>query len=214
MRRAELKENAKVQLGHGIFHNNWMLALLVCLIEGVIMTILGVTGVGTIIVLGPVTYGISYCFLKQARDGEAMNIGDMFKGFTTDFGKTFLIGLMTTLFAVLWSLLFIIPGIIKGYSYSMAYFISIDNPELGWNDCIKASQAMMKGHKMDLFILDLSFIGWYIVGALVLGIGVLWVEPYHGATRAQFYKDLSKDYVIKKRAIETGVEAETTEETI
>ena len=202
MDRAVLKERAKVQLGHKLFHNNWMLALLVCLIEGVILTILGATGIGVIIVSGPLTYGISYCFLKQARDGEQMNLGNMFSGFTTDFGKTFLIGLMTTIFTVLWGLLFIIPGIIAAYSYSMAFYISIDNPELGWNDCIKASKAMMKGHKMELFILDLSFIGWFIVGALVLGIGVLWVDPYLRATTAQFYKELSKDYVIKKRIID------------
>ncbi|MEE1279133.1 MAG: DUF975 family protein, partial [Acutalibacteraceae bacterium] len=58
------------------------------------------------------------------------------------------------------------------------------------NQCIKASMALMEGHKMDLFILDLSFIGWYIVGSLCFGIGNLWVAPYHQATHAQFYESI------------------------
>lgn len=212
MTRAMLKENAKVQLGHGIFHNSWMIALLVCLIAGCIKTGLAFTGIGTIIVSGPLAYGASYCFLKQARDGETMSINDMFKGFTTDFGKTFLLGLMTSLFTILWSFLFVIPGIIAAYSYSMAFYISIDNPNLGWNDCIKASKKMMAGHKMELFILDLSFIGWYIVGGLCFGIGTLWVDPYLHATRAQFYKELSKEYIIRKKFEEPIFEETTFEE--
>lgn len=194
MTRQELKFRAKERLGNNIFDHNWLMALVVVLIfgaiTGVISTIPGIGAVASILVTGPITYGVLRLFLKQARDGMEMNIADMFCGFQDCFADSFLIGLLTALFSVLWSLLFVVPGIIKYYSYSMAYYIKADNPELTANQCIKASMALMEGHKMDLFILDLSFIGWYIVGSLCLGVGTLWVAPYHQATRAQFYESI------------------------
>ena len=72
----------------------------------------------------------------------------------------------------------------------MSYYIKLDNPELGANDCITASRKLMKGHKWQLFVLDLSFIGWYIVGMLCFGVGVLWVQAYHEVARAEFYNSL------------------------
>ena len=119
----------------------------------------------------------------------------MFKGFSSDFGQNLLIGLMTAIFTALWSLLLIVPGIVKAYSYSMVYYIKADHPEYDWRQCIAESQAMMNGHKMDLFILDLSFIGWMIVGSLCLGVGTLWVSAYMEAARAHFYESI-QSYVI------------------
>lgn len=197
MTRQELKARARAQLGNQIFGSLWMYALLACFIVGAISTAAGsvIPGVGALIVIGPMSYGLNYVFLKQARDGQEMQLGDLFKGFTDDFGQTFLIGLMTGIFTFLWSLLFVIPGIIKAYSYAMVYYIKIDHPEYDWRQCIAESQAMMKGHKGELFMLDLSFIGWLIVGSMCLGVGVLWVEPYMEASRAQFYESI-KTYVI------------------
>ena len=179
-----------MQLGNGIFHNLWLNAVLVCFIYSAILSVSASVPGATLILTGPISYGLAYVFLKQARDKQPMNVGDLFKGFTNDFGGTLLIGLMTTIFTALWSLLFVIPGIVKAYSYSMAYYIKLDHPEYNWKQCIDESQRMMKGYKMTLFIQDLSFIGWMIVGSLVLGIGTLWVVPYMQATRAQFYNSL------------------------
>ena len=192
MDRKEIKERAKEQLGRKIFGSLWMMALLVCFVFGAICAAAGtiLPGIGSMIILGPMSYGLGYIFLRQYRQGGAMDFGDLFKGFTDDFGQTFLIGLLTTIFTALWSLLFVIPGIVKGYAYSMAYFIKVDNPDYDWRTCITESRIMMNGHKWDLFVLDLSFIGWYIVGALVLGIGTLWVVPYHQASRSIFYDNL------------------------
>ena len=197
MTRSELKARARAQLGNKIFGSLWMYALLACFIVGAISAAAGsvIPGVGALIVIGPMTYGLSYVFLKQARDGQEMQLGDIFKGFTDDFGQTFLIGLMTGIFTLLWSMLFVIPGIIKAYSYSMVYYIKIDHPEYDWRQCISESQAMMKGHKGELFMLDLSFIGWIIVGSMCLGVGILWVEPYMEASHAQFYESI-KTYVL------------------
>lgn len=192
MTRAEMKQLAKDRLGRKIFGNIWLLALLVCLINAAITYVAGsiLAGVGTIILIGPMSFGVAYIFLKLARDGEQPKIGDLFKGFTLDFGQTLLIGLLSSIFVALWSLLFVIPGVVKTYAYSMAYYIKADHPDYGWKECIDGSRAMMKGHKWELFVLDLSFIGWFIVGSLCLGVGNLWVTPYYMETRAVFYDRL------------------------
>ena len=164
MTRQEIKARAKDQLGNNLFCNAWLFAVLACFIFGVICSAAGsiIVGIGAVIVTGPLSFGLNYLFLKQARDHQPMDLGDMFKGFSSDFGQNLLIGLMTAIFTALWSLLLIVPGIVKAYSYSMVYYIKADHPEYDWRQCIAESQAMMNGHKMDLFILDLSFIGWMI----------------------------------------------------
>ncbi|CAI3395451.1 hypothetical protein CIRMBP1220_01485 [Enterococcus cecorum] len=96
-----------------------------------------------------------------------------------------------------WSLLLIIPGIIKGYAYSQAEFVYYDlyektgeRPDL--LECLKRSEQMMKGHKFEFFVLDLSFIGWQILCFLTLGLGYLWLNPYTYMTKAVFYNELAK----------------------
>ncbi len=87
----------------------------------------------------------------------------------------------------LWTLLFIIPGIVKAYAYRMVPYILADNPKMGPDNAITLSRKMMDGHKLNLFILELSFIGWYLLGLLALGVGILFVNPYYNATEAQLY---------------------------
>ena len=179
MDRAELKARARAQLGGGIFQNLWMMGLAVCLLIGLLesaaTTIL--PAIGALIVIGPLEYGQAYIFLKQARDRQPVQLGDMFRGFQDDFGGTFLIGFLSQLFVALWSLLFLIPGIVKSYAYSMAYYVKLDHPDYGWKACIDESRRLMNGHKWEKFVLDLSFLGWILVGVLCLGVGTLWVTP-------------------------------------
>ena len=193
MTRAEIKLKSKQVLGGKIFGDVWMTALLICLIFSAIEAAAGyiIPGIGALIVIGPMTYGLNYVFLKQARGGTA-GIGELFCGFTSDFGQNFLIGLMTAIFTFLWSLLLLIPGIVKSYAYSMAYYVKADNPEFGWRECLDESIELMRGHKWELFVQDLSFIGWFIVGALCLGVGTLWVAPYYAQARAVFYDNLTR----------------------
>ena len=192
MTRIEIKEKAKAQLGGKIFGSKWLIALVVDLIVTVILGAgAGVTlGLLIIVLTGVMNYGHAYVYLKNARDGEQMEIGDVFKGFNSDFGDLFLLGFMQSLFIALWSILLVVPGIIKSYSYAMAYYLKVDHPEMNWKDCITESRNLMQGHKWELFVLDLSFIGWYIVGALCLGVGTLWVSPYHNSARALFYESI------------------------
>lgn len=200
MDRKELKDRAKAQLGGSIFSSNWVYAVLAIVIYMVIVSAVStIPGVGTLIVLvfsGALEFGLVYIFLKQARDGEKMEIGSLFKGFSDDIGGNIVLGLLVALFTSLWSLLFIVPGIIKAYAYSMAFYVKSDHPEYGWKECIDESQRIMNGHKMDLFVLHLSFIGWGIVGALCLGIGTLWVQAYMSATTAHFYESIKDGGVV------------------
>ena len=98
------------------------------------------------------------------------------------------------LYVMLWSILLIVPGFIMGLAYSMTPYILKDCPELSAHQAIKLSRKMMKGHKWEYFWLQLSFIGWIILGFLTLGIGYLWLMPYMLTTNAAFYQKIKKQY--------------------
>ena len=192
MSRQQMKANAKAQLGNNIFSYEWMMALALCLVASVITTAAGLIGIGigALIVTGPISIALRGSFVAQTRYARPMKIEDLFEAFKRDFGGSFLLALMQFIFIFLWSLLFVVPGIVKSYAYSLAFYIKADHPEYDWKQCLDESQQRMKGHKGRLFVLDLSFIGWYLVGSIAIAIGVLWVVPYHEAARAQFYEDL------------------------
>ena len=101
MTGAELKAQARAQLGGGIFKNEWLTALAVCFIAMAICSAAGglLPGIGALILSGPMTYGVAYVFLKQSRDGQPMNVADVFRGFPEDFGGTLLLGLLSSLFS-------------------------------------------------------------------------------------------------------------------
>ncbi|WP_034553034.1 DUF975 family protein [Carnobacterium funditum] len=160
----------------------------------------GTTSAGIISTL--ITVGISYTFLDWLRDPEMriQSLKQAFQVFTKKyFLGTLLIYLMTSIFVFLWALLLVIPGIIKSFSYSQAYFIFKDRKSVSEGgkvsalDCITESKKMMDGHKWEYFVLQLSFIGWGILSILSLGIGFLWLNPYLNATTAAFYKNLSEN---------------------
>lgn len=192
--RAQIKANSKAQLGGNLFGKIWLMALLAVLIQSLILCVAGFVPVVSyfvpIVLAGPFGIGLSLVFMKLARNHNTVDLGDVFTSFSSRFGKDFLLGLMIAIFTTLWSFLFVIPGIVKSYAYSMAYYISLDHPEWGWQECINESKRITQGHKGELFVLDLSFIGWYLVGSFCLGIGVLWVYPYHYTAKANYYEAL------------------------
>ena len=111
----------------------------------------------------------------------------MFKGFD-DFGKTCWLGILQSLLLFAWSLLFAIPGIVKAYAYSMSYYILNDHPEMTANEAVTASKEMMKGHKGELFVLDLSFIGWSLLTGLTLGLLNIWLQPYMALSDLAYFE--------------------------
>ncbi len=97
---------------------------------------------------------------------------------------------MMTLFIILWTLLFIIPGVVATLSYSQTFFILADDPQLKGSEALRKSKAMMKGNRWKLFCLLWRFFGWFLLGILSMGIGFLWIVPYLATTLAHFYNDL------------------------
>ncbi len=144
----------------------------------------------TYVVLGPMVLGLCGYFLKRVR-GERIKIENLFDGFKL-FLPSLLLAFFMYLFIFLWTLLLIIPGIIKALGYSMAFYIMYDNPAIGSLEALKESQIMMKGYKTELFFLSLSFIGWGILCILTLGIGFIWLFPYMNLSYANFYECLKK----------------------
>lgn len=123
-------------------------------------------------------------------DGERPTIGTLFTGFK-QYGSAIGMVVLRFVYTFLWSLLFIIPGIMKSYSYAMAPFVLADNPGMTANQAITRSKEIMQGNRWRLFCLEISFIGWALLTVLTLGIGILWLNPYQNASRAAFYRELT-----------------------
>ena len=141
---------------------------------------------------GVLAYGMANIYLGLARKGHA-EFTDLFAGFSV-YTKTLILYIVRGLFIFLWALLLIIPGIIAAISYAMSYYIMVDNPGMTAMEALAESKAMMNGHKMRFFGLWLSFLGWFILGFLTMGLAFLYVLPYYESTMTQFYLDLRESY--------------------
>ena len=162
--------------------------------------ILHLIGLVLFILALPLTWGYQTLFLGAVRGGEA-TAKDMFEGYNKElFSRVLTTTLLYYVYVFLWSLLLLIPGCIKAYSYAMTPYILKDNPEMKNNAAIEESMRIMDGHKLELFLLDLSFIGWALLSLLTCGIGFLWLTPYMNMARVNFYEDLKKASVEVKEA--------------
>lgn len=148
-----------------------------------------IVGIALFVIGSAVNAG--YCrFNLELIDGKDGSFTTLFSYFP-HIGRAFVMEFLRNLFIFLWSLLFIIPGIIANYSYAMAPYIIAEDTEISPSDAIRKSKEMMAGNRWRLFCLEISFIGWEILAALTLGIGSLWVNPYRAAARADFYREIS-----------------------
>ncbi|MCU0082842.1 DUF975 family protein [Streptococcus danieliae] len=192
MNHTELKNQAKNRLA-----NNWTWAIILTLLTFTLPSMLAflTSGFG----------GILAIFFTASRQMTFLNLLDQEKEediltavFTSfrqgRFVPVLITGLLQYLFLILWSLLFVIPGFIKIYSYSMTNYIIEDlvaqGREIEPTEAITKSRMLMDGHKLELFLLDLSFLGWALLVPLTFGIGSLWLTPYQLTTRAAFYRQL------------------------
>lgn len=174
-------------------------ASVAAMLKGVSLPILW--GAGTLLgifVISPVGVGTMYTFNRLLVSGDNDLTGNLLKGSLQGYGRNVWGMFLLSLYVTLWSLLLIVPGIIKSFSYAMTPYILKDNPELSANQAIDLSRKMMRGHKFDLFWLYLSFIGWYFLGIFTFGIGYFWLMPYLYTAQAAFYQDLKKEYATNK----------------
>ena len=185
--RIIVKSQAKQSL-----NGRWGIAIgtfiVMALIMAAINMVVGIGQIAGIVLAGVFNVGMSIIYLEIVR-GWDCQFEDMFKGFN-NFGTNCLAGILTGVYTFLWSLLFIIPGIVKSLSYAMTPYILADHPEMSASEAITASRIMMDGNKGKLFVLYLSFIGWEIL--CIIPFVFLYVTPYMMASVAKFY-DTIKD---------------------
>ncbi len=189
--RVKTKETAKSKIKNNIF-NLFVANLIVLVIMGPIN---GIPGFGQIIaiLLSVVQIGLSVFYLNYL-DKKQIDYVDIFYSFKVKDINTYLIHLGTILvkylLIFLWMLLFIIPGIIKAIAYSQVNYIRAENPDLDIMGCLKESEEMMYGHKMEYFLLQLSFIGWFFLVVITFGILSIYVMPYYSMVMAMYYRNL------------------------
>ena len=139
----------------------------------------------------PLSWGFAIYFLNLIRN-EDIRYERLFDGYK-DFVRLFLAGFLVTLAVFIGILLFIVPGIIIAMMFSQTEYILKDDKEISAADAIMKSMRMMEGHKAELFWLIFSFIGWFILACLTLGIGFLFLAPYFNTTMAHYYEDLKAE---------------------
>ena len=197
MNRAELKAAAKSQI-KGKIGILFVITLIIGAISGVANALLaGIPGGGvivTVIITPAFALSTIRVYLNLVK-GCTPKAGDAFSGFD-DFWSAFKVTFLVGLYTFLWSLLLVIPGIVKSYAYSMSTYILAENKGKSARECIKESMAMTDGHKMELFVLGLSFIGWGLLCVITLGIATIWVLPYMQATYANAYNSLKPAVVV------------------
>ena len=200
MNRAELKAKAKAQIKGkiGILFLITIIIAAVSTVAGWILNLIPYVGsiAAAIIITPAFSLSVTRIYLDVIAGGKPQ-AKDAFSGFD-DFWAAFKVTFLTGLYTFLWSLLFVIPGIIKAISYSMAMYILAENKGKSARECINESKAMTKGHKGELFVLGLSFIGWGLLCSITFGIAAIWVTPYMSATFANAYQSLKAAPVVEE----------------
>lgn len=173
-------------------NERWAFAIIMLSIISAILLIIMMLVIfaGNVVHIGKIRF-----FMESSEQQAATETGRLFFGFS---GGNYLNIVVTMfckgLFTALWSLLFIIPGIYKHYEYYMVPYILAENPGINRSEAFRASKELMDGMKFRTWVLELSFMGWYLLGGLLGGIGVLFVNPYYEMTLVEFYRSISGYY--------------------
>ena len=182
----------------------WGIAVPAFLIYMIILSVGGIIPFASLIIAGPFALGLSIFALNFSR-GRTPEISNIFDGFN-NFGNALAVYVLMMLAVSLGLLLLIVPGIIIAFGLSQVMFILADEPKINPVDALKKSWEMMKGHKMDYFILSIRFIPWALLCILTLGIGFFWLGPYIHVTYANFYDALKGTY-----GLDGGLEDDITQ---
>lgn len=181
--RSEIKQMAKQQIS-----GNIGILFLCSLVIFLIMIPGSIVG---FFIVPSFTVSVLMIYLNLAK-GTRPEVGDIFKGFEV-FGKALWLNIIMNFFITLWSLLFLIPGIIKSISYSMSFYILADNPTMTAREALNESKRIMHGHKWEYFVLGLSFIGWILLTCITFGLAGIYAMPYMNATYINFYNKIKAE---------------------
>ena len=158
----------------------------------------GCTFLVSVLIIMPIGYGWNNALLSFLRSNEegTSGLSEMWHFFRRDYSRSVPALLLVTVFSTLLGIVTLgIGAIVLSYAYIMVPYLLRDYPELGAREALRTSRQMMEGHKWDLFVLDLSFIAWILLGIMTAGIGLLWVAPYMDTTHAAFYEDLKNECI-------------------
>ena len=202
MNTAELKANAKEQL-----RGKWAVAIATVLVANILIDsdvmykvsekfgLIGLSISCSLISLflgGVISVGLCKFLLDMTTKREEPRFETLFSQFNI-YLKTLGLNILITLSVCIGTILFIVPGIIVGLMFSQSYYILSEDPSKSITQCIKESVDMMNGHKLDLFYLELTFIGWWLLTAITVGIAGLWVAPYVKVTETNFYLSIKNN---------------------
>lgn len=188
--RAELKQQAKEQL-KGNLGMLVLCGVIYFAISMVLSMIPYVGAIATLFVIPPIYLGL-FIVLLNVTYGEKVEVGTLFAPFSNCFGTSIIANLLVGIYTLGWTLLFIIPGLVKQYSYAMTFYILAENPNMTANEAITESRQIMNGHKLELFVLHLSFIPWILLGCITFGIAYVYVLPYMNLTITNFYHNIKR----------------------
>ena len=156
------------------------------------------SSLATLLIL-PIQYAFYNVLLRALRSEDENWWNATWQIVSKQFGRFFLAGLLIMILTLLIGIVTLgIGTIILAYAYCMVPYLLYDYPELSVREAMKISREMMRGHKWELFVLDLTFIGWIILSIFTLGLGILFVEPYQQAARSAFYEDLKRDSIVEE----------------
>ena len=187
MSRKELKAAAKQLMGQ----NYWPL-LGAILVAGEILAVASYAGAVGAVFVAPVSMGL-LCYIVSMAQGQRAAFSTLFsEGFRGEYYLRRVGGIAWMyLFSFLWSLLFFIPGIVKSYSYALTPYLLATHPEIGAKQALKVSMKLMNGKKGELFVLDLSFLGWILLSGLTCGVlSIFYVSPYQTTTKTLWMRQL------------------------
>ena len=206
MDRVKIKAKAKELISGKIF-----ILLAITLVTAVVGAVCGLIpvagGIAMLLIMGGFELATAMIYLGIAKKNRTPKIEDLLEGFK---GENFMRGfegyIRYTLFTALWSMLFVIPGIIKSIEYSQMFYLMADNPKMSAGEAQKKSMEMMQGHRWEFFVWNLSFIPWFMLVGITFGIAAIYVTPYMSTTFALYYRGLAeKNSPIEK--IKEAVEA-------
>ena len=195
MNRVELKAKAKEQI-KGNIGVLFLMYLVIAAIATLVNIIPGVGALADVVVISPLASLVMIMTYLNLAKGIKPELAMLFQHLNKFWGA-FKVQFLSGLYIMLWSLLLVIPGIVKAYSYSMAMYILAENPEMGAREAISLSKKMMNGHKMELFVLELSFIGWILLSIITFGIATIWAIPYISAATANFYNNIKNNPIVE-----------------
>ena len=188
----EIRQDVKVHM-----QGNWTNMVIIALVFGLIGGVTAYSFPLVLFVYCPLALGFVITIMHFVRRTKSVGVEDLFSAFNAQFyWKSMGLGILVWVYTFLWSLLFLVPGVIKGCSYFLAPYILVDNPELTAEEAICRSMRLMEGHKMQLFLMSLGYFFLVVLSSMLLFIPLLWLIPYYSVAYVKFYEEVKRGVLI------------------